>query len=78
MRLHEAQESVNALIDTHVALLEGADEQVLEKAREALQNARQDLLLLVEEIVKQCLMGINLDGALTDAEEITREGRGGS
>lgn len=73
MRLEEAKEAVNTLIDTHVELAGG--ERDVEALSTALQNARQDLLLLVEEIIKQCHYGINLDGALADAEQITREGR---
>lgn len=68
MRLEQAKEAVNTILNTHVEMVDGANVEVF-------QNARQDLLLLVEEIVKECQYGVNLDVALNDAEEITREGR---
>lgn len=65
MRLDQAQGLVNSLIDTHVEMVDGAN-------REALDNVRQDLLLLVADIVKQCKEGVDLDKAFQDVQDVTR------
>lgn len=62
MRLDKAKALVHSILESNIMMIEGA-------SREALRNAEQDLLLLIEDIYKQ---GLSLDQTLAEAEELTR------
>lgn len=70
MNTEKALALVNSILDTHIQALNG--ETHPDRVREALENARQDILLHVEQVLAECRAEASVDDALDDAEEITR------
>src|SRR5688500_4180377 len=66
---------VRTILRTHIDAVRGSDSP--ERAVEALTNAENDLILLVEDILGQRSESVDVDDAIADAEEITRGAREG-
>lgn len=73
MEERKALALINSIIDTHVEMLGGENTEAARLARESLANARQDLVLLVEQVIAECRDEVGVDEALAEAEEITRD-----
>jgi len=66
-----AADMVRTILRTHIDAVRGSDSP--ERAVEALTNAENDLILLVEDILGQRSEAV--DEAIANAEEITRDHR---
>lgn len=75
MKKRHAEDMVRSIIRTHVNDLRNGRDIDAVTAAQALTNAESDLVLLVHDIVDQCLNGVDLDEAIDEAEEITRGAR---
>lgn len=72
MKKRHAQELARSIIKTHVDALREGREVNAATAAQALINAESDILLLITDIVNQCVNGVDIDEAIDEAEEITR------
>lgn len=75
MKKRHAQDMVHSIVRTHVDALREGGEVNADTAVQALLNAESDLILLVADIVDQCVNGVDVEGAIDEAEEITRGAR---
>lgn len=75
MEASRAHALVNSILDTHISAVRGKDSA--EALIQALENARQDLQLMVEQVIDECCNSrdVNVETALDEAEEITRGAR---